>query len=291
MSRRPNVILINCDDLGYGDLGCYGSTQHRTPALDQMADEGVRFTDFYMASPVCSPSRAAMLTGSYPLRVGFGGRSIDNAPVLFPGQAQGLHPDEITIARLLQDAGYATRLIGKWHCGDQPEFQVDAAELMAGLADGRLDAGKIGAKRQKHRRFAHMRLSAGDIRQTLPDRLIAHGDDAVGLDIGRCRRAEGGLQQRVDGFLRHRPVLIRAYADAVFQQSNSFAGHRCIRFVVHGNRVLTFMIKKNRVQPAGVMKSPSVNATASVALRRSSSARHSSGPPGRADSMCSGPAP
>ncbi|MBT5207115.1 MAG: sulfatase-like hydrolase/transferase, partial [Acidimicrobiaceae bacterium] len=122
MTRRPNVILINCDDLGYGDLGCYGSTQHDTPALDRMADEGVRFTDFYMASPVCSPSRAAMLTGSYPLRVGFGGRSIDNAPVLFPGQAQGLHPDEITIARLLQDAGYATRITGKWHCGDQPEF-------------------------------------------------------------------------------------------------------------------------------------------------------------------------
>ena len=102
MARRPNVILINCDDLGYGDLGCYGSPQHHTPALDRMADDGVRFTDFYMASPVCSPSRAAMLTGSYPLRVGFGGRSIDNAPVLFPGQAHGLHPDEITIARLLQ---------------------------------------------------------------------------------------------------------------------------------------------------------------------------------------------
>ena len=122
MSRRPNVILINCDDLGYGDLSCYGSTQHETPVLDHMASEGARLTDFYMASPVCSPSRAAMLTGSYPLRVGFGGRSIDNAPVLFPGQAQGLHPDEITIARLLNDAGYATRLVGKWHCGDQPEF-------------------------------------------------------------------------------------------------------------------------------------------------------------------------
>jgi len=63
-----------------------------------------------------------MLTGSYPLRVGFGGRSIDNAPVLFPGQAQGLHPDEITIARLLQESGYATRIVGKWHCGDQPDF-------------------------------------------------------------------------------------------------------------------------------------------------------------------------
>ncbi len=122
MTQLPNVILINCDDLGWGDLSCYGSDQHHTPALDRMADEGTRFTDFYMASPVCSPSRAAMLTGSYPLRVGFGGRSIDNAPVLFPGQAQGLHPDEITIARLLQEAGYATRIIGKWHCGDQPEF-------------------------------------------------------------------------------------------------------------------------------------------------------------------------
>jgi len=121
-NRRPNVVLINCDDLGYGDLSCYGSTQHNTPAIDRMAAEGARFTDFYMASPVCSPSRAAMLTGSYPLRIGFGGRRIDNAPVLFPGQAHGLHPDEITIARLLQDAGYATRIVGKWHCGDQPEF-------------------------------------------------------------------------------------------------------------------------------------------------------------------------
>ncbi len=122
MTRQPNVILINCDDLGWGDLSCYGSSQHHTPTLDRMADEGARFTDFYMASPVCSPSRAAMLTGSYPLRVGFGGRSIDNAPVLFPGQAQGLHPDEITIARLLQESGYATRIVGKWHCGDQPDF-------------------------------------------------------------------------------------------------------------------------------------------------------------------------
>ena len=89
MSRRPNVILINCDDLGYGDLSCYGSTQHETPVLDHMASEGARLTDFYMASPVCSPSRAAMLTGSYPLRVGFGGRSIENAPVGGPERDTG----------------------------------------------------------------------------------------------------------------------------------------------------------------------------------------------------------
>lgn len=112
---KPNIILINCDDLGYGDLGCYGSAQHATPVIDRMAEEGIRFTDFYMAAPVCSASRAAMLTGCYPKRLNFPG-------VLMPADTCGLHPDEITFARLLQDQGYATKLVGKWHMGDQPEF-------------------------------------------------------------------------------------------------------------------------------------------------------------------------
>ena len=114
---RPNVILINCDDLGYGDLSCYGSTVNRTPHIDALAAGGLRLTDFYMASPVCSASRAAMMTGCYPPRVGFGER-----PVLFPGESLGLNPDEKTVASYLKDAGYATKIVGKWHCGDQAEF-------------------------------------------------------------------------------------------------------------------------------------------------------------------------
>lgn len=119
-TRPPNVVLMNCDDLGYGDLGCYGSQLNATPALDRLAQDGMRFTDFSMASPVCSPSRAAMLTGCYPPRIGFG--DFDGLPVLFPGHRFGLHPDEVTVAGALSGAGYATKLIGKWHCGDQPPF-------------------------------------------------------------------------------------------------------------------------------------------------------------------------
>ncbi len=120
MDKHPNLILINCDDLGHGDLGCYGSQVHDTPHLDRLAAEGLRFTNFYMPASVCSPSRGGMLTGCYPPRIGFGW--FDDRWVLFPGHAVGLHPNEITFARLLQDASYATKLVGKWHCGDQPPF-------------------------------------------------------------------------------------------------------------------------------------------------------------------------
>jgi arylsulfatase A len=116
-TKQPNVILVNCDDLGYGDLACYGSGRNATPHVDQLSSEGVRFTDFYMASPVCSASRAAMLTGCYSQRIGFA-----DCPVLFPGQPQGLNPKESTIARQLKQIGYDTKIVGKWHCGDQPEF-------------------------------------------------------------------------------------------------------------------------------------------------------------------------
>jgi arylsulfatase A-like enzyme len=120
VSRPPNIVLINCDDVGYGDLGCYGSTKNKTPAIDQMAADGLKFTSFYQASPWCSPSRAALLTGCYPPRIGF--TEFDGMPVLFPGDRWGLDPSEVTLARVLSTHGYATQAIGKWHSGDQPDF-------------------------------------------------------------------------------------------------------------------------------------------------------------------------
>jgi len=122
VAKKPNIVLIYVDDLGYGDLGCYGSDKNDTPHIDRMAKEGTRFTDYYTASPVCTPSRAALLTGCYPGRVGFDVFGKDKkAWVLFPGYAEGLHPDERLLPELLKEKGYATCHIGKWHLGDQPE--------------------------------------------------------------------------------------------------------------------------------------------------------------------------
>ncbi len=111
---KPNIILIYCDDLGYGDLGVYGG-KIRTPHIDRLAREGARFTQFYSANPVCSPSRAALLTGRYPTRVGV-------PSVLFPQSKNGLNLDEITLAAMLRDAGYRTSCIGKWHLGSEPQY-------------------------------------------------------------------------------------------------------------------------------------------------------------------------
>lgn len=111
----PNFILINIDDLGYADIGPFGSKLNRTPALDRMAQEGRKLTCFY-AAPVCSPSRASLMTGCYPKR------SLSIPHVLFPGNDVGLAPAETTVAELLKQQGYATACIGKWHLGDQPEF-------------------------------------------------------------------------------------------------------------------------------------------------------------------------
>jgi arylsulfatase A-like enzyme len=113
---KVNVVLIFADDQGYGDLGCFGSEKIKTPNIDQMAKEGRKFTNFMVASPVCTPSRAALLTGCYPKRVGL------HQHVLFPSSTKGLHPDEYTLADHFKSQGYATACYGKWHLGHHPEI-------------------------------------------------------------------------------------------------------------------------------------------------------------------------
>lgn len=114
-SRPPNFIFLFADDAGYGDLACYGNTEIRTPNLDRMAVEGLKFTSFYSCAPVCSPSRAGFLTGRYPIRMGI-------TRVLFPNDKIGIPDSEITIAQALKKLGYATACIGKWHVGHLPQF-------------------------------------------------------------------------------------------------------------------------------------------------------------------------
>lgn len=113
-SSRPNIIVILTDDQGYGDLGSYGSQTIRTPNIDQLANEGIKFTDFYV-HPICTPTRAALMTGSYAPRTGL-------ADVQLWGSPFGLHPDEVTIAEILKEQGYATAAVGKWHLGEQDAF-------------------------------------------------------------------------------------------------------------------------------------------------------------------------
>ncbi len=115
-NRPPNFIIVLTDDQGYGDLGCYGARDIETPNLDSLAREGVLFTNFYVAGPVCTPSRAALLTGCYPKRVGM------EKGVLWPTSTTGLNPEEITVAEILKEKGYATACIGKWHLGHLPAF-------------------------------------------------------------------------------------------------------------------------------------------------------------------------
>lgn len=115
----PNFVVIFCDDLGYGDLGVFGHPIIRTPNIDQMAHEGQKWTQFYVADPVCTPSRAALLTGRYPIRSGM---TSSERHVFFPDSANGLPLEEITIAEVLKNQGYATASVGKWHLGHLPQF-------------------------------------------------------------------------------------------------------------------------------------------------------------------------
>jgi arylsulfatase A-like enzyme len=114
-ARPPSIVIIFTDDQGYGDVGCYGAKGLTTPNLDRMAREGIRFTDFYVAQPVCSSSRTALLTGCYPNRLGIVG-------ALGPKDRHGIHDDETTLGQLCKSRGYATAIFGKWHLGHHPQF-------------------------------------------------------------------------------------------------------------------------------------------------------------------------
>ncbi|WP_374760928.1 sulfatase family protein [Flectobacillus rivi] len=113
--KTPNIVLIFMDDLGYGDIGANGATNYQTPNIDKMASEGIRFTNFLAAQAVCSASRAALLTGCYPNRIGFSG-------ALAPTSTIGINANETTLAEVLKEKGYKTAIYGKWHLGHQKQF-------------------------------------------------------------------------------------------------------------------------------------------------------------------------
>ncbi len=115
LNQQPNFVVVFIDDMGYGDIGTQGATGWTTPNLDKMAAEGMRFTNFYSAQPVCSASRAGLLTGCYPNRIGISG-------ALFPQDTVGINQNETTIAEMLKEKGYATAIFGKWHLGHHKEF-------------------------------------------------------------------------------------------------------------------------------------------------------------------------
>jgi arylsulfatase A-like enzyme len=157
-SSKPNIVVIVADDLGYGDLSCYGSKVITTPRIDGMAREGLRFTDFYVASPFCSPSRAALLTGRLPARCGV-------PYVLFPSEHTGLPPGEITIVEVLKSVGYATACIGKWHLGWRKELrpqQQGFEEFYGLLHTNDIEEWAVGRRFQQLSTFEPLQLRDGD---------------------------------------------------------------------------------------------------------------------------------
>ena len=118
-SQKPNIIVIFADDMGYGDMGTYGHPTIKTPNFDRMAQEGMKFYQFYTSASVCTPSRAGLLTGRYPVRTGM---TSDQIRVLFPPSASGLPHEEVTIAEVVKEEGYKTAIVGKWHLGHTEDY-------------------------------------------------------------------------------------------------------------------------------------------------------------------------
>ncbi|MDY0167005.1 MAG: arylsulfatase [Thermoguttaceae bacterium] len=166
---RPNLIWIMADDLGYGDLGCYGQKVIRTPHLDRMAREGIRFTQFYAGATVCAPSRSVLMTGQHQGRTRVRGNAGRMNPL-----AQALRPDDVTVAKVLQDAGYATALIGKWGLGDVGEAEVGLPRKQGfDYFFGYLNQGHA------HNHFTDF-LWRNEERISLPNKVVPVGDRGAG---------------------------------------------------------------------------------------------------------------
>lgn len=212
-SRRPNFIIIFVDDMGYGDIGPFGSTVNRTPHLDRMAKEGLRLTSFY-AAPVCTPSRAALMTGSYPIRNGLQTGSWH--PVLMPGDTNGIHEDEVTIAEILQDAGYATGVVGKWHLGDQPEFLPvrHGFDEYYGLPYSNDMIPVPAGSKRPDRNFPPLAM----VRNDSPERTV---EDQTTLTAEYTREALDFIERHRDGpfflYLPHSMVHVPLHAGPDFQ--------------------------------------------------------------------------
>jgi arylsulfatase A-like enzyme len=166
---RPNVIMILSDDLGYGDLGCYGQQVIQTPHIDRMARDGMRFTQFYAGATVCAPSRSVLMTGQHHGHTRVRGNAGQTNPI-----AQALRPDEVTVARVLRDAGYRTALIGKWGLGD-----VGPAETGLPRKQGFDEFFGYLNQRHAHNHFPAF-LWRNEEKVSLPNEIVAIGDDGAG---------------------------------------------------------------------------------------------------------------
>ncbi|MEN9633816.1 MAG: Arylsulfatase [Verrucomicrobiota bacterium] len=206
---NPNIIVIFADDLGYGDLGCYGSKTISTPRLDRMAKEGARFTDFYVAAPFCSPSRAALLTGRLPARCGV-------PYVLFPTEHTGLPPSEVTLAELLKPAGYATACVGKWHLGWHRELrplQQGFDEYFGLLHTNDVEEWTPGTEFRQLSLFEPLQLRDGD-------RVVESPADQTTLTERYTRRATDFIRKNRERpfflYLAHTMPHIPQYASPAF---------------------------------------------------------------------------